>query len=188
MILSFTPPSFNLIRSWAPMSKLAGEPEIVLKVISSESPAFDICTISALVSAAPGAIPRSADASEAGRESAIEPDSSSRVSPLVYAVVSVQHPAFGRTAVQLRESMCRAPDRLAVIDPWLDGCSAVAPLITFPALTVPAGFTLEDLPVGIEFLSRQFSEGTLFRLGYAFEQATHHRRPPATTPPLRGEP
>jgi Asp-tRNA(Asn)/Glu-tRNA(Gln) amidotransferase A subunit family amidase len=61
-------------------------------------------------------------------------------------------------------------------------------MIAFPALTVPAGFTREGLPVGIEFLGRQFSEGTLFRLGYAFEQATHHRRPPTTTPPLRGEP
>jgi len=64
----------------------------------------------------------------------------------------------------------------------------LAPMIVFPALTVPAGFTPEGLPVGIEFLSRQFSEGTLFRLGYAFEQATHHRRPPTTTPRLRGEP
>ena len=64
----------------------------------------------------------------------------------------------------------------------------LAPLIAFPALSVPAGFTAEGLPVGIEFLGRQFSEGRLFALGYAFEQATHHRRPPVTTPPLPGEP
>jgi Asp-tRNA(Asn)/Glu-tRNA(Gln) amidotransferase A subunit family amidase len=64
----------------------------------------------------------------------------------------------------------------------------LAPLIGFPALSVPAGFTPEGLPVGIEFLGRQFSEGQLFTLGYAFEQATHHRRPPMTTPPVPGEP
>jgi len=64
----------------------------------------------------------------------------------------------------------------------------LAPLLAFPALTVPAGFTPEGLPVGIEFLGRQFSEGRLLTLGYAFEQATHHRKPPMTTPPLPGEP
>jgi len=64
----------------------------------------------------------------------------------------------------------------------------LAPLLAFPALSVPAGFTSEGLPVGIEFLGRQFSEGRLLTLGYAFEQATHHRRPPMTTPPLPGEP
>jgi Asp-tRNA(Asn)/Glu-tRNA(Gln) amidotransferase A subunit family amidase len=77
-------------------------------------------------------------------------------------------------------------DPAAVTDPGSN--RRLAPLVAFPALTVPAGFTPDGLPVGIEFLGRQFSEGTLFRLGYAFEQATHHRRPPATTPPLRGEP
>ena len=64
----------------------------------------------------------------------------------------------------------------------------LAPLIAFPALSVPAGFTSEGLPIGIEFLGRPFSEGRLLTLGYAFEQATHHRRPPKTTPPLPDEP
>ncbi|MSO21126.1 MAG: amidase [Acidobacteria bacterium] len=64
----------------------------------------------------------------------------------------------------------------------------LAPVLAFPALSVPAGFTPEGLPVGIEFLGRQFSEGTLLRLGYSFEQATHHRKPPNSTPPLAGEP
>jgi Asp-tRNA(Asn)/Glu-tRNA(Gln) amidotransferase A subunit family amidase len=64
----------------------------------------------------------------------------------------------------------------------------LAPLVAFPALSVPAGFTPEGLPVGVEFLGRQFSEGKLLTLGYAFEQATHHRRPPTNTPPLPGEP
>jgi amidase len=83
-------------------------------------------------------------------------------------------------------------DALTIADPAavgdLGNNRRLAPLIGFPALSVPAGFTPEGLPVGIEFLGRQFSEGKLLTLGYAFEQATHHRRPPMTTPPLPGEP
>ena len=60
----------------------------------------------------------------------------------------------------------------------------LSPLIGFPAVTVPAGFTTDGLPVGIEFLGRAFSEGTLLRLTYAYEQATGRRRPPTTTPAL----
>jgi amidase len=56
----------------------------------------------------------------------------------------------------------------------------------FPALTVPAGFTTDDLPVGIEIMGRPFSEGVLFRIGYAYEQATLHRRPPPQMPELSG--
>ncbi|WP_233522531.1 amidase family protein [Peribacillus glennii] len=52
----------------------------------------------------------------------------------------------------------------------------------FPAITVPAGFTSENLPVGIEFLGRAFSEPSLIKLAYAYEQGTEHRKPPSTTP------
>jgi amidase len=84
------------------------------------------------------------------------------------------------------------PEPLTIADPTgvgdLGNNRRLAPLIGFPALSVPAGFTPEGLPVGLEFLGRQFSEGRLLTLGYAFEQATHHRRPPMTAPPLPGEP
>lgn len=53
----------------------------------------------------------------------------------------------------------------------------------FPALTVPAGFA-GGLPVAIEFLGRAFAEGTLLQIAHGYEQATLHRRPPDTTPPL----
>jgi len=55
-----------------------------------------------------------------------------------------------------------------------------------PAITVPAGFTAEGFPVGIELLARQFAEPTLIALAYSYEQATHHRMPPATTPRRSG--
>jgi len=64
----------------------------------------------------------------------------------------------------------------------------LSPSIAFPALTVPAGFTTDGLPVGIEFMGRTFAEPTLFKLGYAYEQGTHNRNAPASTPALPGKP
>lgn len=52
------------------------------------------------------------------------------------------------------------------------------------AMSVPAGMTDNGLPVGIEILGKPFDEPTLIELGYSFEQATDHRQPPETTPPL----
>jgi Asp-tRNA(Asn)/Glu-tRNA(Gln) amidotransferase A subunit family amidase len=52
----------------------------------------------------------------------------------------------------------------------------------FPAINVPAGFTPDGFPVGIELLGRAFAEPSLLGLAYSFEQATHYRRPPKTTP------
>lgn len=60
----------------------------------------------------------------------------------------------------------------------------LSPSLGFPALTVPAGFTSDALPVGLEFLGRPFSEARLLGFGFAYEQATRHRRPPPTTPAL----
>lgn len=51
----------------------------------------------------------------------------------------------------------------------------------FPAISVPAGFTPEGFPVGVELLGRPFAEPTLLGLAFAYEQATRHRRPPAST-------
>lgn len=48
----------------------------------------------------------------------------------------------------------------------------------FPELTCPAGYSRGGLPIGISFLGRAFSEPALLRLGFAYEQATNHRRTP----------
>jgi Asp-tRNA(Asn)/Glu-tRNA(Gln) amidotransferase A subunit family amidase len=60
----------------------------------------------------------------------------------------------------------------------------LSPPTGFPAVTIPMGFTGEGLPAGLQILGDAFSEETLFRIAYAYEQATFHRRPPASTPPL----
>jgi amidase len=58
------------------------------------------------------------------------------------------------------------------------GPSTVAAVAGYPHITVPAGF-VRGLPVGVSFLGRAWSERTLIKLAYAYEQATKHRRPPA---------
>lgn len=62
--------------------------------------------------------------------------------------------------------------------------NALSPPTGFPAFTVPMGFTYTDLPAGLQFLGRPFSEPTLIKLCYGYEQTTHHRRPPESTPVL----
>ena len=62
---------------------------------------------------------------------------------------------------------------------------SLSPTLAWPAITVPMGFTSDALPAGLEFLGRPWSEPRLFAFAYAYEQATRHRRPPATTPSLQ---
>ena len=50
-----------------------------------------------------------------------------------------------------------------------------------PAITVPAGFE-RGLPLGITFMGPAWSEGTLLKLAYAYEQASRARRPPRLAP------
>jgi Asp-tRNA(Asn)/Glu-tRNA(Gln) amidotransferase A subunit family amidase len=53
-----------------------------------------------------------------------------------------------------------------------------------PALSMPAGFAADGLPVGIELLGRAFGEPALLHIAYAYERVVQPRRPPASTPPL----
>src|SRR6266576_3160530 len=47
-----------------------------------------------------------------------------------------------------------------------------------PQVTVPGGFIGGRYPFGVSFLGRLWTDGRLLSLAYAYEQATHHRRPP----------
>ena len=57
-------------------------------------------------------------------------------------------------------------------------------LVFVPSIVVPAGFTRDNLPAGIAFLGRPYEDGNMIKFAYAYEQATHHRRPPTSTTPL----
>jgi Asp-tRNA(Asn)/Glu-tRNA(Gln) amidotransferase A subunit family amidase len=71
--------------------------------------------------------------------------------------------------------------------PGGDNNQLFAPSTGFPAITVPMAYMRRDtLPAGLQFLGRAWSEATLLALAFSYEQATHHRRPPVATPPLRG--
>jgi Asp-tRNA(Asn)/Glu-tRNA(Gln) amidotransferase A subunit family amidase len=81
------------------------------------------------------------------------------------------YPTVRRTAAKIGE-------------PQQGGNCAASAATGLPAITVPAGFADDGMPVGIEFLGRPFSEPDLLKIAYAYEQATHHRRPPSLTPRL----
>jgi amidase len=62
-------------------------------------------------------------------------------------------------------------------DHFLGGSSQAAAVAGYPSITVPAGFVF-GLPIGISFFGRAWSEPTLIKLAYSFEQATKVRKPP----------
>ena len=86
-------------------------------------------------------------------------------------VDALAYPTVRRTASKIGE-------------PQQGGNCAASAASGLPALTVPAGFADDGMPVGIEFLGRPFSEPDLLKIGYAYERATHHRRPSPLTPKL----
>jgi amidase len=85
-----------------------------------------------------------------------------------------------------RPALLAAPPNAAPASPTASATN-IANLTGFPDLIVPAGFTGDNLPVGISFFGLAFSEQKLLSLGYSFEQATHARRRPVHAPALEGE-
>ncbi len=72
--------------------------------------------------------------------------------------------------------------------PGING--VVAALARFPSIVVPAGFSAPTdhapmgVPVGMEIVGHPWGEPELLKLAYGFEQATHARRLPESTPAL----
>jgi Asp-tRNA(Asn)/Glu-tRNA(Gln) amidotransferase A subunit family amidase len=108
-----------------------------------------------------------------------------------------------RSELQQRVMRIMADDRLdAIVFPHqkrlvvpigetqVERNGALGSVTGFPSIVVPGGFSSPiatgtlGVPVGIEFLGRPWSESLLIEIVYGYEQATKHRRPPPTTPPL----
>jgi len=68
-------------------------------------------------------------------------------------------------------------------DHFSGASSTPAAVAGYPNINVPAGFW-HNLPVGISFFGRAYSEPTLIKLAYAYEQASKHRRAPQFIPTL----
>jgi amidase len=66
-------------------------------------------------------------------------------------------------------------------DSFSGGSSTAAAVAGYPSISVPAGFIF-GLPVGISFFGRGWSEPTLIKLAYSFEQATRVRKAPKFLP------
>ncbi|MBP6005076.1 MAG: amidase [Pyrinomonadaceae bacterium] len=61
------------------------------------------------------------------------------------------------------------------------GSSSLAAVAGYPNITVPAGFA-KELPIGISFFGQAWSEGTLIKMAYSFEQVAKARRLPKFLP------
>ena len=72
------------------------------------------------------------------------------------------------------------------LPPGVSGQS-VSDYCGLPAITVPAGFTPDNTPEGVEFMGAAFEDAKLLQIAYGYEQATHLRKLPSATPALPGE-
>jgi Asp-tRNA(Asn)/Glu-tRNA(Gln) amidotransferase A subunit family amidase len=113
-------------------------------------------------------------AREALRQSVLAAMADQQLDALAYATFDYPVPKIPENALTLSTLESAGPGNNRRLSPALG----------FPAITVPAGFTADGLPIGLELMGREFDEALLLKLAYAYEQGTHHRKPPATTPTL----
>jgi amidase len=69
-------------------------------------------------------------------------------------------------------------------DHFLTASSTPSAIAGYPNITVPAGYSFGELPVGINFIGGRFTEPTLIKLAYGFEQGTNVRHAPRYLPSL----
>ena len=112
-----------------------------------------------------------------------------------YRIALAKRTAIQQTILKLMEdqkldalvypTLKRKPARIN--DPQGGSTCQLSASTGFPAISMPAGFTADGLPVGVEMLGRAFDDARLVSFAYSFEQAMHHRRAPARTPALHGK-
>jgi amidase len=68
-------------------------------------------------------------------------------------------------------------------DHYSGGSSDLAAIAGYPNITVPAGF-IHELPIGLSFIGKAWTEGTLIKLAYSYEQASLKRKKPGYIPSL----
>ena len=93
-------------------------------------------------------------------ESAFDPQGSYRVDALLTPTAPT--PAFKMGDIYGDSVLMQYADQLTVS----------ANHAGVPAISIPGGLSAEGLPIGIQLIAPDFAEATLFRAGYAFEQAT----------------
>jgi hypothetical protein len=69
-------------------------------------------------------------------------------------------------------------------DPQRGATCQFSAVTGLPALSMPAGFTSDGLPIGVELLGGPLSDPRLVAFAFDYEQSTHPRRPPWTTPAI----
>lgn len=89
-----------------------------------------------------------------------------RLDALIFPDVQIVPPTREQLNARVWTTLTYPTNTLIASQAWL------------PAITVPAGFAADSLPVGLEFMGKPYDEATLFRLAFAFEQLTGHRRAP----------
>jgi amidase len=87
-----------------------------------------------------------------------------------------------RVAALVYPTIRRKPARFG--EPQLGTNCQLSAASGLPALAVPAGFTDDGLPIGLELLGRPWTESELLRLGSGWEHASKLRRVPFSAPPL----
>jgi amidase len=69
-------------------------------------------------------------------------------------------------------------------EPQRGGNCQLSAVTGLPALSMPAGFTADGLPIGLELLGRPLADATLLSMAYDYERSARPRVAPSTTPPL----
>jgi len=93
------------------------------------------------------------------------------------------------TAMQLQgvtalayPTLRRKPARIG--EPQAGSNCQLSPTTGLPAMSIPAGFTSDGLPIGMDLVGQAFDEPTLLKIAFAYEREAHPRRPPMSAPPL----